>query len=297
MPEGPTRVGIQAGGHTATVSAERLPLVVVSVFQRGAPLDPARLGRSRIGSRLHSCSSTTARQTAPPRCSDGFGTPRGTASRCSRFRGTSGRRRPFDAGLVQALDSGAPIVGYYDADLATPPDELLRLSISSRVDPTSSSCWPRASALLGRRIQRRATRHYLGRVFATFASFIAAHPGLRHAVRREGHAASSPAVREAVDTPVQVDVGLRCRADRTAACAARVPPIRCRSPRSRRCPCSRGATSPARGCGYATWGARSWICSRSRFGCIDRVHAGRTRRTSRKCRTIGAHTASRRTSP
>lgn len=80
-----------------------------------------------------------------------------------------GKAEAVRAGLLEALSLGATAVGYFDADLATPPSEMLRLYdvlhslgvkfvLASRV------------ALLGREIERTPRRHYLGRVFATLAS-------------------------------------------------------------------------------------------------------------------------------
>jgi dolichyl-phosphate beta-glucosyltransferase len=81
----------------------------------------------------------------------------------------SGKAEAVRAGLRAALASGAAFTGYADADLSTPVDELLRL-----VDVTTGSGRDAVMGsrvrLLGWRIERRAHRHYLGRVFATFAS-------------------------------------------------------------------------------------------------------------------------------
>jgi dolichyl-phosphate beta-glucosyltransferase len=61
------------------------------------------------------------------------------------------------------------IVGYADADFATPPKELKRLAElirSARLDVLIGA----RVALAGRDIKRKRSRHYAGRVFATFAS-------------------------------------------------------------------------------------------------------------------------------
>jgi len=80
-----------------------------------------------------------------------------------------GKAEAVRRGLLAAIAGGARIVGWADADLSTPVDELLRLPEElerNRVDVMLAS----RVRLLGRRIDRHAHRHYLGRVFATFAS-------------------------------------------------------------------------------------------------------------------------------
>lgn len=81
-----------------------------------------------------------------------------------------GKAEAVRAGLAAALADGATAVGYFDADLATPVDELLRLVEVLRelagVDVVLAS----RVGLLGHAIERRAGRHYLGRLYATAAS-------------------------------------------------------------------------------------------------------------------------------
>lgn len=83
----------------------------------------------------------------------------------------SGKAEAVRRGFIAALEGASANIGYWDADLATPLEEIEKfcaildkggatLVIASRV------------RLLGRDIQRRALRHYLGRVFATFASLL-----------------------------------------------------------------------------------------------------------------------------
>lgn len=87
-----------------------------------------------------------------------------------------GKAEAVRAGLLAAIDGGAAVVGYADADFATSARELLRLlSILTgrpRVDVVLGS----RVARLGAEIDRRASRHVGGRVFATLASWTLAAP-------------------------------------------------------------------------------------------------------------------------
>jgi dolichyl-phosphate beta-glucosyltransferase len=67
--------------------------------------------------------------------------------------------------------AGAAIVGFADSDLATPPSELLRLLASARESSAAVVMGSRV-ALAGTSIDRKASRHYLGRGFATLASLV-----------------------------------------------------------------------------------------------------------------------------
>ncbi len=86
-----------------------------------------------------------------------------------------GKAEAVRRGFLQAFTSDYRNIGYWDADLSAPLDavakfcELLespgvRLVMGSRVK------------LLGRRIHRRALRHYPGRIYATFASLVIGLP-------------------------------------------------------------------------------------------------------------------------
>ncbi|HEY1984412.1 MAG TPA: glycosyltransferase [Terracidiphilus sp.] len=82
-----------------------------------------------------------------------------------------GKAEAVRRGLKQASSmNGVAFTGFWDADLATPLDELTRLiqllSQRSAVDMILGS----RVRLLGRSIERRPLRHYFGRVFATLAS-------------------------------------------------------------------------------------------------------------------------------
>jgi dolichyl-phosphate beta-glucosyltransferase len=81
-----------------------------------------------------------------------------------------GKAEAVRAGMQSALAQGFEIVGYFDADLATPPSELLRLIGELRREQDRQAVLGSRVALLGHAIERHWTRHYLGRVYATLAS-------------------------------------------------------------------------------------------------------------------------------
>jgi glycosyl transferase family 2 len=137
-----------------------------------------------------------------------------------------GKAEAIRRGLAHAIDSGASIVGYYDADLATPPSELLRLV--DVLDSKSELEFVLAARvrLLGRHIQRHAARHYLGRLFATAASLILQIPVYDTQCGAKVFR-TSPAVREAFARPFRsswvFDVELIGRLLKGSETAAPVP--------------------------------------------------------------------------
>jgi len=92
-----------------------------------------------------------------------------------RLGKNSGKAEAVRAGFLKAFEGDFRDIGYWDADLATPLHVIprfreflenpgIRIVMGSRV------------RLLGRKIQRKAMRHYLGRIFATGASMILGLP-------------------------------------------------------------------------------------------------------------------------
>lgn len=83
----------------------------------------------------------------------------------------SGKAEAVRQGLLQALGSKPDLVGYFDADLATPVEEISRL-----VDTLSKSgrkvLLGARVQLLGHHVDRKRSRHYLGRLYATVASMV-----------------------------------------------------------------------------------------------------------------------------
>ncbi len=80
-----------------------------------------------------------------------------------------GKGEAVRRGLIAARTLGTAWVGYLDADLATSPDELVRLSLIAAGDPELDVVMAARVGLLGRTVVRSSFRHYTGRVFAMFA--------------------------------------------------------------------------------------------------------------------------------
>lgn len=82
-----------------------------------------------------------------------------------------GKAEAVRQGVITTLNGFFDRVGYWDADLATPLDEIDRFC--SLLDITNAQIVIGSRVrLLGKKIERRAMRHYLGRVFATCASIL-----------------------------------------------------------------------------------------------------------------------------
>jgi dolichyl-phosphate beta-glucosyltransferase len=85
----------------------------------------------------------------------------------TRNHGKSGAVR---AGMLEALAGEAAYCGYWDADLATPLDEIPRFVEVLEANPVLELVMGSRVKLLGRSIERDPVRHYLGRVSATIIS-------------------------------------------------------------------------------------------------------------------------------
>lgn len=81
-----------------------------------------------------------------------------------------GKAEAVRLGLLESIERGSTIVGYLDADLATPVAEMLRLVDVARLEPHRTAVLGSRVALLGHTVRRRPVRHYLGRLYATAAS-------------------------------------------------------------------------------------------------------------------------------
>ncbi len=93
--------------------------------------------------------------------------PPWTSCVCRRGRG---RARRCASACWRRSGAGLDIVGFWDADLATPLDTVDDFLALAAKRPEIEVLLGARVKLMGRDIRRQAWRHYLGRVFATAAS-------------------------------------------------------------------------------------------------------------------------------
>jgi putative flippase GtrA len=87
-----------------------------------------------------------------------------------------GKAEAVRVGMLQAMQDGASYVGYFDADLATPLDAIPEFVDVLDKNAEVGIVIGARVALLGRKIERKPIRHYLGRLFATAASLVLGLP-------------------------------------------------------------------------------------------------------------------------
>lgn len=87
-----------------------------------------------------------------------------------RLEQNGGKGEAVRRGMREALDGGAELVAYTDADLSTPFEELARLLARLGADDRLTVVLGSRFRRLGADIERSELRHYLGRVYATLAS-------------------------------------------------------------------------------------------------------------------------------
>ena len=81
-----------------------------------------------------------------------------------------GKSEAVRTGILKALETDAMYVGFWDADLAAPLEEILVLCSLLDQRPDVDLVLGSRVPLLGRRIGRNSVRRLLGRLFALVAS-------------------------------------------------------------------------------------------------------------------------------
>jgi glycosyltransferase involved in cell wall biosynthesis len=85
-----------------------------------------------------------------------------------------GKAEAVRMGFLNAIDMTSKSfknIGYWDADLATPLDAITKMT-KHLESPEILMVFGARVKLLNHRIKRKAVRHYLGRIYATFASLV-----------------------------------------------------------------------------------------------------------------------------
>ncbi len=94
---------------------------------------------------------------------------------CINLLENGGKAEAVRQGFLKAFEFDFEKIGYWDADLSTPLYFINRLSQRLEDDKIITVMGSRVR-LLGYNIRRQTVRHYLGRVFATFASLVLGLP-------------------------------------------------------------------------------------------------------------------------
>jgi len=102
----------------------------------------------------------------------GFCRKVGAGATVLNLKSNQGKSEAVRQGIQQALASGAPLVGYVDADAALPAAEIIRLLKYHQHQPSHvRMVLGSRIRLLGARIERSPLRHYAGRIVATYISW------------------------------------------------------------------------------------------------------------------------------
>jgi len=87
-----------------------------------------------------------------------------------------GKAEAVRVGMLKAFEGGAAIVGFWDADLSTPLRELDCFLDLLEQRPDIEMVFGARINLLGRSINRKLSRHYIGRIFATVVATVLGLP-------------------------------------------------------------------------------------------------------------------------
>ncbi len=143
--------------------------IIVPCFNEVARLDGAALSRMLVHRNWRLVLVNDGSTDGTRELLDTLERDRPGAIRALHLEKNSGKAEAVRAGLNASL-ADSEVVAYCDADLATPADEMVKV-IEAAARPDIEMALGARVRLLGHDIQRTTHRHYLGRVFASLASF------------------------------------------------------------------------------------------------------------------------------
>ena len=83
-----------------------------------------------------------------------------------------GKAESVRLGVIESYKMNPDYVGFLDADLATPIEEIDNLLKIFKKDKTKEVVFASRIQLIGNRIKRKFFRHFIGRIFATCVSLL-----------------------------------------------------------------------------------------------------------------------------
>jgi glycosyltransferase involved in cell wall biosynthesis len=83
-----------------------------------------------------------------------------------------GKAEAVRQGILKGLERDYIFIGYWDADLSTPLGAIQKFASLLVENPKKIAVFGARVKLLGRKIIRKEMRHYIGRIFASFASLV-----------------------------------------------------------------------------------------------------------------------------
>ena len=91
---------------------------------------------------------------------------------CLHLPQNRGKAEAVRHGVLKAVNTNTQMIGYWDADLATPLSALLQFAQCINEDPLRKMVCGARVQRMGAKIQRHWYRHYPGRIIATIVSII-----------------------------------------------------------------------------------------------------------------------------
>jgi dolichyl-phosphate beta-glucosyltransferase len=145
--------------------------IVVPCYNEEARLDLGAFRSARLeGHRLELVFVDDGSRDATRTLLDGLREERPHDFRLVAYGDNQGKAEAVRRGVVDALSRSPDAVGFWDADLATPLGELPAFVEVLESRPEIDMVLGSRVKLMGRTIDRRAWRHYAGRLFATATS-------------------------------------------------------------------------------------------------------------------------------